>query len=57
MTQTHVPYTALPSAHRQWIKALDVLSETQNDDGSWGRQDGEWNTFLAVRALKNMVCL
>lgn len=50
-------HSRLPLAHRQWMKTLDVLFETQNDDGSWGRQDAEWNTFLVVHALKNKGCL
>ena len=46
-----------PSAHSQWIKSLGMLSETQNDDGSWGNEDREWNTFLVVHALKKKACL
>jgi len=25
----------------------------QNTDGTWGRSEPEWNTFLAIHALKN----
>jgi hypothetical protein len=45
------------SAHRQWVKALQSLLLTQTEDGSWGHEDLEWNTFLAVHALKNKACL
>ncbi len=47
----------LNAAHRQWVKALPILENTQNADGSWGDEDREWNTFLVVHALKNKGCL
>lgn len=47
----------LEQADRQWDKALAFLCSTQNSDGSWGSEDREWNTFLAVHALKNKGCL
>jgi hypothetical protein len=34
-------------------KAFARLIESQNKDGSWSRSQPEWNTFLAVHALKN----
>ena len=34
-------------------KGFKRLFETQNADGSWSRSEPEWNTFLAVHALKN----
>ena len=34
-------------------RAFKRLPETQNKDGTWGRIDREWNTFLTVHALKN----
>ena len=34
-------------------KGFARLFETQNADGSWSRSEPEWNTFLAVHALKN----
>ncbi len=37
----------------QLEKAFERLFETQNSDGSWGRIQPEWNTFLAIHALKN----
>lgn len=45
------------SAHRQWIKTLTILSNTQKVDGTWGDAGREWNTFLVVHALKNKACL
>jgi len=42
-----------PSADRQLARAFDQLAADQNKDGSWGRVDPEWNTFLAVHALRN----
>lgn len=50
-------HSPLQAAHRQWIKTLGGLFETQNEDGSWGHEDREWNTFLVVHALKNKGCL
>jgi hypothetical protein len=40
-------------AQPQLEKAFERLFETQNSDGSWGRIQPEWNTFLAIHALKN----
>jgi len=37
----------------QLEKAFTRLKHTQNSDGTWGRQDIEWNTFLSIHALKN----
>jgi hypothetical protein len=42
-----------PQAQSQLEKAFKRLSATQNKDGSWSRSEPEWNTFLAVHALKN----
>jgi hypothetical protein len=43
----------IPSANKQVEKAFTRLFETQNMDGSWAEKESEWNTFLAVHALKN----
>lgn len=43
----------LPQADRQLEKAFALLPRTQNDDGTWGTTDREWNTFLIVHALRN----
>ena len=45
------------SDDRQWKKdfeeAVEELFADQARDGSWGETDTEWNTFLAVHALRN----
>jgi len=56
-TVNAIAHLRLNSAHSQWIKALTILSNIQNADGSWGDVDREWNTFLVVHALKNKACL
>ena len=33
-------------------RAFARLQRTQNTDGSWGTDQAEWHTFLAVHALK-----
>jgi hypothetical protein len=33
-------------------KAFEYLVGTQNKDGTWGREEREWNTFLVVHAMK-----
>ncbi len=43
----------LPQAERQLEKAFERLWQTQNHDGTWSETEPEWNTFLAVHALKN----
>ena len=42
------------ASRRQCAKAAAYLRTIQNSDGTWGRVDREWNTFLAVHALKNL---
>ena len=37
----------------QLEKAFGRLFEIQSSDGSWGRTQPEWNTFLAIHALRN----
>jgi len=41
------------AAGTQLEPAFKRLCHTQNRDGSWGRSDREWNTFLTLHALKN----
>jgi len=36
----------------QLKKAFKQLSRTQNRDGTWGRSQKEWKTFLAVHAMR-----
>ena len=56
-TVNAIAHLHVNSAHRQWLKTLTILTDTQNVDGSWGDEDCEWNTFLVVHALKNKGCL
>ena len=37
----------------QLDKAFKWLYKTQNSNGTWGRVDPEWNTFLVVHAMRN----
>jgi len=43
----------LPQAEKQLEKSFVRLFEKQNSDGTWSRSEPEWNTFLAIHALKN----
>ena len=43
----------LPQAESQLERAFKRLYETQNRDGTWSQAEPEWNTFLAIHALKN----
>ena len=43
----------LVQADVQLERAFERLYKTQRRDGTWGRINGEWNTFLIVHALKN----
>jgi hypothetical protein len=38
---------------RQVNRVFGYLAEIQHTDGSWGRAQREWNTFLVVHALRN----
>ena len=40
-------------ANVQLERAFKRLYATQGHDGTWGRTDREWNTFLIIHALKN----
>jgi len=42
----------MPQADTQLERALARLPKTQSSDGSWGRVEREWSTFLVVHALK-----
>jgi hypothetical protein len=57
LTMNAIAHLRSDSAHRQWIKALVILRDTQNADGTWGDENCEWNTFLVVHALKNKAYL
>jgi hypothetical protein len=41
------------TADRQLERAFTLLSRTQNEDGTWGTAEREWNTFLVVHAMRN----
>jgi hypothetical protein len=41
-------------AKRQCMAATENVLKTQNKDGSWGRTQKEWNTFLVVHALNSL---
>ena len=43
----------LPQAEAQLEIAFRRLIESQNSDGTWSRSEPEWNTFLAIHALRN----
>lgn len=42
----------MEEAESQVKKAFGHLAERQNDDGTWGETDREWNTFLVVHAMR-----
>ena len=42
------------AASQQCAAAVAALTRRQNPDGSWGRQQREWQTFLTLHALFNM---
>lgn len=44
-------------AKRQLISSLRGISHKQNSDGSWGRSEKEWKTFLIIHAMKKMSAL
>jgi hypothetical protein len=52
-TLNALAHLSLPAADKQLEKAFLKLYKTQKADGSWGETEPEWNTFLAVHALRN----
>jgi len=42
-----------PQAETLLDKAFVLLLENQNRNGTWSQSEPEWNTFLAIHALKN----
>ena len=46
----HLDFTR---AEQQLEKAFERLFDTQSRNGSWGQNEPEWNTFLAIHALRN----
>lgn len=43
----------LPEAEKQLEKAFFRLFKLQQSNGSWSDTESEWNTFLAVHAMRN----
>ena len=52
-TVNALAHVSISQADIQLERAFKRLYETQGHDGTWGRVDKEWNTFLIVHALKN----
>ena len=52
-TVNALAHLSSPEAEAQLESAFSRLLETQHKDGTWGRRDTEWNTFLCIHALKN----
>lgn len=52
MTVNALAHIDTPSAEKQLGKAFVLLSRTQNQDGTWGDAETEWNTFLIVHAMR-----
>jgi hypothetical protein len=46
-------HLSLARGEAQLERAFKRLYETQHRDGTWGRSQREWNTFLVVHALKS----
>ena len=42
------------NARRQCMAAVEGIVRAQNKDGSWGRTQKEWDTFLVVHALNRL---
>ena len=42
-----------PGADAQCQRAITRIGSSQNADGSWGRTEKQWCTFLTVHALKS----
>jgi len=51
MTFNALAHLDAEDAKHQCRSAVEVLLQLQNRDGSWGRTQKEWNTFLVVHAL------
>jgi hypothetical protein len=45
-------HLSISEANAQFDNALKHVVEGQNRDGTWGRADQEWQTFLVVHALR-----
>ena len=54
MTFNAVAHLESANARRQCMAALEGIVKAQHKDGSWGRSQKEWNTFLVVHALRRL---
>lgn len=54
MTLNALAHLDSGNARRQCIKAIENILKSQNRDGTWGRVQKEWNTFLVVHALRRL---
>ena len=52
-TVNALAHLTMEEADTQVEAAFQRLRKTQNMDGTWGRSQPEWNTFLVVHAFKN----
>jgi hypothetical protein len=52
-TLNALAHLELDQAEKQLEKTFVLLFEKQNSDGTWSHDEPEWNTFLAIHALKN----
>ena len=52
-TLNALAHLELPQAESQLEKAFKRIYENQNLDGTWSRSEPEWNSFLAIHALRN----
>jgi len=52
-TVNALAHLTMEEADTQVEAAFQRLRKTQNVDGTWGRSQPEWNTFLVVHAFKN----
>jgi hypothetical protein len=54
MTFNALAHLDSANASRQCVKAVESIVRAQSKDGSWGRTQREWNTFLVVHALNRL---
>jgi hypothetical protein len=52
-TLSALDHLDLHQADEQLENAFALLLKNQNIDGTWSKSEPEWNTFLAIHALKN----
>jgi hypothetical protein len=55
MTFNALAHLDSKDAQLQCQKATGIIRKSQNKDGSWGRVQKEWNTFLVVHALNKLI--